>query len=273
MGRDTNECAPEEIWWWGSKVVRRRILLTMALLFSAAAWWTTPMMKAQEMPPTESSAPKSHRMPVMYKFSYSCDGGAKVMVYLRERNARVVFADKSYSMKQVEAASGTKYSDGKTVWWSKGEEGFLRDETQPDQPVRLAENCKLENPPSPATAVVSGTVAYRERIAMPENAVLTIELQDMSVPHEPNGADAPAKVIAEQKFTFAGHQVPLPFELHYDPATIDPKHTYALSARITIADQLMFMNTTAYRVITQGNPVKADILLQMVEGQTNGSKQ
>lgn len=240
----------------------------MAALFCGIAWWITPM-KAQEKPPAVSSAPKSHRMPMMYKSSFSCDGGAKVTVYLRERNARVDFAGNSYPMKQVAAASGTKYSDGKTVWWSRGEQGFLQDETKQEQPVRLADNCRLQKPPSPATAVVSGTVAYRERIAVPENAVLTMQLQDMS----PDDADAPAKVIAEQKFTFAGHQVPLPFELQYDPAKIDPKHTYALSARITVAEQLIFMNTTAYRVITQGNPVKADILLQMVEGQTNGLKQ
>src|SRR6266446_1561111 len=153
MGRDISGCAREAIWWWGSRAVRKRTLLKM---------------KAQEMPPVTSSAPKSHRMPMMHKFSYSCDSGAKVMVYLRERNARVVFGGKSYSMKQVEAASGTKYSDGKTVWWSKGEEGFLEDESKAGQPVRLAENCKLEKPAVPASAV-SGTVAYRERIAMPEN--------------------------------------------------------------------------------------------------------
>jgi len=251
--------------------VWKPILLATALLFCGGVSRTTPMMKAQEMPPAAPSGPKSHRMPMMHKFSYSCDGG-KVMVYLRERNARVVFGGKSYSMKQVEAPSGTKYSDGKTVWWSQGEEGFLQDETKEEQPVRLAENCKLEKPAVPASAV-SGTVAYRERIAMPENAVLTMQLQDVSVSDGPDGAGEQATVIAEQKFTFAGHQVPLPFELHYDAAKIDPKHTYALSARITVADQLMFMNTTAYRVITQGNPVKADILLQMVEGQTNGSKQ
>src|SRR6266404_3689663 len=235
MGRDISGCAREAIWWWGSRAVRKRTLLTMAALLCGGVWWTAPMMKAQEMPPVTSSAPKSHRMPMMHKFSYSCDSGAKVMVYLRERNARVVFGGKSYSMKQVEAASGTKYSDGKTVWWSKGEEGFLEDESKAGQAVRLA-----------------------------ENAVLTMQLRDMS---ESNETDR-AEVIAEQKFTFAGHQVPLPFELRYDAAKIDPGHTYALSARITIADQLMFMNTTAYRVITQGNPAKADILLQMVEGQT-----
>jgi len=167
----------------------------------------------------------------------------------------------------VEAASGTKYSDGTMVWWSKGDQGFLEEEAKEGQSVRLADNCKLEKAANAASAgVVSGTVAYRERIAMPENAVLTMQLQDVSL------AEAPAKVIAEQKFTFAGHQVPLPFELHYDPAKMDPKHTYALSARITVNEQLMFMNTTTYRVITQGNPGKADILLQMVEGQTSGPK-
>ena len=162
-----------------------------------------------------------------------------------------------FAMKQVEAASGTKYSDGSIVWWSKGNEGFLEDDTKADQSVRLAENCKLERARSGTadSGVVSGTVAYRERMAMPENALLTIQLQDVSV------ADSPAKVIAEQRFMFAGHQVPLPFEVHYDSAKIDPKHSYALSARITVDGQLMFLNTTTYRVITQSNPVNPDLLL------------
>ena len=244
--------------------MRTRNAMSAAVFVGAC--WLSLTTRAQEMPPA-TAAPKSHRMPMMRKFSYNCDGGTKVTVFLRERNVRVVFAGKSYSMKQVEAASGTKYSDGAMVWWSKGDEGFLEDEAKGSQPVRLAENCKLEKSVNAAsTGVVSGTVAYRERIAMPENAVLIMQLQDLSL------AEAPAKVIVEQKFTFAGHQVPLPFELHYDAAKIDPMHMYALSARITVNEQLMFMNTTTYRVITQGNPVKADILLQMVEGQTSGPK-
>src|SRR5215472_8691845 len=91
---------------------------------------------AQEAPP-----PTSHRMPMAHKFSYACDNGKTVVVYLRETNARVIFGDKSYSMKQVEAASGTRYSDGAVVWWSKGYNGFLEDQTNPNQPVTLAANC------------------------------------------------------------------------------------------------------------------------------------
>lgn len=222
------------------------------------------MAAPQETPRVDSGARKSHRMPMMQRFSYNCDGGRKVVVFLRERNARVSFQGKTYAMKQVEAASGTRYSDGSIVWWSKGQEGFLEDDTKASEPVRLAENCNLERARSASadSGVVTGTVAYRERMAMPENASLSIQLQDVSL------ADAPAKVIAEQKFMFAGHQVPLPFEVHYDPAKIDPKRSYVLSAQITVNAQLIFLNTTAYPVITQGNPKKVDMVLQMVEGQT-----
>lgn len=98
-------------------------------------------------PSAQSTQPKSHRMPVPRKFSYACDGGVTVNVTLREQNARVTFKDKSYSMKQVRSGSGARYSDGTIVWWNKGYEGFLQDETDPNHPVKLAENCKQTAPP------------------------------------------------------------------------------------------------------------------------------
>lgn len=205
-------------------------------------------------------------MPVRYVFIYNCDAGTTLTVYLREHIARVIFKDKSYSMHQVEAASGTRYSDGKVAWWSKGYEGFLQDESNPSEPLMLAENChQVSPPPDNALPSVSGTVTYRERVAMPENAVLTVQLQDVS------RADAPAQIIAEQRTTFAGRQVPLPFELHYDPAKIDPKRTYTVSARITLDNQLRFLNTSAYLVLTQGNPVKLNILVHSAAASGRGS--
>src|SRR6266581_9574775 len=86
------------------------------------------MAMAQETLPAAPSAPKSHRMPMMQRLSYNCDGGTKVVVFLRERNAQVSFQGKTYAMKQVEAGSGTRYSEGSVVWWSKGEKGFLEDD-------------------------------------------------------------------------------------------------------------------------------------------------
>src|SRR5262245_53119858 len=97
--------------------------------------------------PAEPGEPKSHRMPVARTFSYTCDGGATVKVTIREQNARVTFKDQSYSMKQVRSGSGARFSDGTIVWWNKGYEGFLQDETDPSQPVVLARNCKQTSPP------------------------------------------------------------------------------------------------------------------------------
>jgi membrane-bound inhibitor of C-type lysozyme len=115
----------------------------IVLFFPLASWCLT----LAQQPTTQSAQPKSHRMPVAQKFSYACDGGFIVNVALREQNARITFKDKSYSMKQVRSGSGVRYSDGKIVWWNKGYDGFLQDETDASHPVKLAENCKQTLPP------------------------------------------------------------------------------------------------------------------------------
>ena len=51
-------------------------------------------------------------------------------------------------------------------------------------------------------------------------------------------ADAPETVVAEQKIDPAG-QVPIKFELKFDPAVVQPNVSYALQARITVDDRLL----------------------------------
>jgi membrane-bound inhibitor of C-type lysozyme len=116
--------------------------IALFLLFVSAS---ASLSLAQE-PASQSAQPKSHRMPVARKFSYSCDDGVTVNVSIREQNARVTFKDQSYSMKQVRSGSGVRYAQGNIVWWNKGHEGFLQDETDPNHPVKLAENCKQTSP-------------------------------------------------------------------------------------------------------------------------------
>ena len=53
-------------------------------------------------------------------------------------------------------------------------------------------------------------------------------------------------------------------EVTYDPEAIDPAHTYAIQARITVDGQPRFMTTTAYLVITQGNPPTIEVILEQV---------
>jgi membrane-bound inhibitor of C-type lysozyme len=123
-----------------------RVFLPTLQFIALFFLFAPPLLLLAQEPATPPAAPKSHRMPVARKFSYTCDGGVTVNVTLREQHARVTFKDKSYSMKQVRSGSGARYSDGTIVWWNKGNGGFLQDETQTDRPVLLAENCKQTSP-------------------------------------------------------------------------------------------------------------------------------
>ncbi|ARV72080.1 YbaY family lipoprotein [Vibrio campbellii] len=92
---------------------------------------------------------------------------------------------------------------------------------------------------------ITGTVAYRERIALPPHAVVIVALEDVSL------ADAPAKVLAKQTFETEGKQVPpLAFELSYNSNDIQPNHRYSLRARIEVDGKLRFINDTSIPVIT-----------------------
>ncbi len=113
-------------------------------------------------------------------------------------------------------------------------------------------------PATPTTAsqpMVSGTITYRERMALPPDAAIEVKLQDVSA-----GASG-AKTVAETVFAPTG-QVPVPFQLNYNPADINPAHKYQVSANISVNGRAMFASTTPYPVITQGAPSQVAIMLQ-----------
>jgi putative lipoprotein len=113
-------------------------------------------------------------------------------------------------------------------------------------------------PPVPATATLSGTVTYRQRIALPSEAIVTVRLEDTSF------ADAPAVPVALHSFGAEGRQVPLPFEFTFHPASINADHTYTVRASIEIGGELRWTSTTAYQVLTRGNPSQVDIVVDQV---------
>jgi uncharacterized lipoprotein YbaY/phosphoserine phosphatase len=104
---------------------------------------------------------------------------------------------------------------------------------------------------------VSGTVFYLQRIALPPDASVEVKLVDISK------QDVPVVTIAEQKITNPG-QVPIPFELRYDPAKIDPRMTYAVQARIDQGGKLLFISTQVFPVITRGNPKHLEVKVEPV---------
>jgi len=82
--------------------------------------------------------------------------------------------------------------------------------------------------PAPNKLVtLTGTAFYLQRIALPGDARLSVRISDVS------RMDAPAPVIAETETATAGRQVPLAFSLAYDPARIEARGRYSVSARIT----------------------------------------
>lgn len=105
---------------------------------------------------------------------------------------------------------------------------------------------------------ISGTIAYREQVALPPGAVIKVQLVDVS------RADAPAEVLGEQVFEAGGKQVPFPFAISYDPARIQASHSYAVQARIEHDGRLRFITDQHYSVITRGAPTEVNLVLKAV---------
>ncbi|TKB50561.1 META domain-containing protein [Ferrimonas sediminicola] len=85
---------------------------------------------------------------------------------------------------------------------------------------------------------VQGSVSYRERIALPPGAVVTVALQDTSK------QDVAADTLTQASYAIEGAP-PYPFTLSYDADALIPGHSYTLSARIEDAQgRLLFINTS-----------------------------
>ncbi|MFC1968625.1 YbaY family lipoprotein [Chloroflexota bacterium] len=110
------------------------------------------------------------------------------------------------------------------------------------------------------TATVTGTVTYREKIALPpEGVVIAVKVEDVS------RADAPAVTIGEQIIENPAQQVPIQFEIEYNPDDIDERYTYAMRVRIEVDGELWFINTTRHQVITRGFPTSnVEVMLEKV---------
>lgn len=94
---------------------------------------------------------------------------------------------------------------------------------------------------------VSGTITYNVRSALPANAVVTMQIAQV-------GASGAPQLVAEQRFSTNGAQVPFRFTVPYDPARIDANATYTLQGNISVNGQIRFTTSQLYPVITRGNP-------------------
>jgi uncharacterized lipoprotein YbaY/uncharacterized lipoprotein NlpE involved in copper resistance len=106
---------------------------------------------------------------------------------------------------------------------------------------------------------VRATATYRERMALPPEAVLEATLEDIS------SADVQAELLGSVRIENPGSP-PFHFEFAYDPARIHANHSYAVRARITVQGLLWFTTDQVYPVLTRGHGQEVELLLRRTGG-------
>lgn len=96
---------------------------------------------------------------------------------------------------------------------------------------------------STTTSTISGSLAYRERIALTPGYTLKVTLSDVSM------ADGIATKVAETSRVLQNEQVPLSFELEVEGGKLMPRNRYQLRAVLhDPAGELAWTTGTAYPI-------------------------
>lgn len=103
-------------------------------------------------------------------------------------------------------------------------------------------------------AQITGSATYRERIALPPDAVFEVLLEDVS------RMDVPAVEIGRTTLAAPGFP-PFDFVIDYDPAAIEPGNSYAVRATVRVDGALRFTSDTVHPVLTRGAGDEVDILM------------
>jgi len=79
-------------------------------------------------------------------------------------------------------------------------------------------------------------------------------------------------MITKEEIALGERQVPVPFELKFDPGKIDPKHMYSVRASILVNGELRFVSDKAYPVLTRGNAAQVEVIVKPVTPSTPAAK-
>lgn len=111
--------------------------------------------------------------------------------------------------------------------------------------------------------ILAGEALYRERMALPKNARLSVRLAGVSA------VDARSKVIGETLVDPVG-QVPIPFRISFDPTLIRDGMSYALQARITVDGELWFV-TTGHHPVKPIDAPHQTVMLQRTSAESTAA--
>jgi len=106
--------------------------------------------------------------------------------------------------------------------------------------------------------LIVGTVTYRERVALPLNAMVEIRLERQVE------AGAAARVLATQASATEGRQVPISFELRYRADRLDRQGRYGVRAEIRAANGRLLFESPATEPVFEHGPAAQFVRLVLV---------
>ncbi|MCD2514205.1 YbaY family lipoprotein [Comamonas endophytica] len=112
--------------------------------------------------------------------------------------------------------------------------------------------------PAPQANAIVGTVDLAERVMVPPQSTLIVELHQIAQP------SAPAQIVGQTAINIETLKPPFKFILPTNNAPINQEAEYRVSARITLGNQTTFASDTAYPVLTRGAGKTANLMLVRV---------
>lgn len=106
---------------------------------------------------------------------------------------------------------------------------------------------------------LEGRVLYREKIALPPEALVEVTLEDVSK------MDVAATHLASQTLRPEG-QMPVQFALRYDDRMVMAQGRYAVRAVIRVGDEVLWRSTEHVAALTQGAAEQVDVVVQRMGG-------
>jgi copper homeostasis protein (lipoprotein) len=128
----------------------------------------------------------------------------------------------------------------------------------------MAAGLALVLPSWAAALVVEGTAAYRERIAMPPDAVFEARVEDVS------RADAPSVLLGRHRIEHAGNP-PYRFRIEIDDAALKPTGRYAVRATVRVGERLVFTTDTFTPIAPGAAAAPLNLLLVSARGSGGGA--
>lgn len=201
------------------------------------------------------------------RLPYRCDDSSRIELSFSTSGdgrpqATLHFADGDLTLPQVPAASGALYraddirlhtQDDAAIF--EDGKGKVRRCTQGTAPLAQAANTA---PAVSSFLDITGSVSYRQRMALPPDAILVVRVQDTA------RAGARARTLAEQRIELGGRQVPVAFSTTIDRDLIGKSARVTVSARVERRGKLLLVSDKAYPALRNGEPNPVDIQLKQV---------